>query len=159
LEKMRKTAPPVLPSALQKQLGSVKTPAWQVPAGWNSLPPTPMRRGNFTIPGEGGTSASVTVTHLPANSGALDANIRLWGGQVGLSPEDLSKNQPPVQQMEIGGAKANYVVLRGSEKSVAIAVVGKPNGTGTWFFKMLGDNSVMEKQRVAFEGFLDSVKF
>ena len=54
----------------KKQLGSVKTPAWEVPEGWKVLPSTPMRRGNFSIQGEGGGSAEVSVIRLPANAGS-----------------------------------------------------------------------------------------
>jgi hypothetical protein len=157
LEKMRKTPPPNLPAALRKQLGSAKTPAWQVPAGWKTLPSTPMRRGNFTISGDGGKTAAVTVIRLPSNSGSLDANITRWAGQVGLTPEKLNEDQPPVQQIEISGAKANYVVLRGPEKSTAVAVVTQDGGT--WFFKLNGNNVLVESQRIAFEGFLKTVKF
>ena len=157
LEKMRKTPPPNLPAALRKQLGSAKTPAWQVPAGWKTLPSTPMRRGNFTISGDDGKTAAVTVIRLPSNSGSLDANITRWAGQVGLTSEKLNQDQPPVQQIEISGAKANYVVLRGPEKSTAVAVVTQDGGT--WFFKLNGDNVLVESQRVAFEGFLKTVKF
>ena len=53
LEKMRNTPPPSIPTQIQKQLASVKTPAWEVPEGWKVLPSTPMRRGNFSIQGEG----------------------------------------------------------------------------------------------------------
>ena len=116
-----------------------------------------MRRGNFTISGDDGKTAAVTVIRLPSNSGSLDANITRWAGEVGLTPEKLNQDQPPVQQIEISGSKANYVVLRGPEKSTAVAVVTQDGGT--WFFKLNGDNVLVESQRVAFEGFLKTVKF
>jgi len=157
LEKMRNTPPPSIPSQIQKQLGSVKTPAWEVPEGWKVLPSTPMRRGNFSIQGEGGGSAEVSVIRLPANAGDLQSNITRWGRQVGISQENLSKDQPPVQQLEVGGSKATYVVLRGPERSTCVAIVRQ--GEGTWFFKLSGKNSLVEANRTAFEGFLQTVKF
>jgi len=157
LERMKKTPPPAIPDQLQGQLGSAKTPAWEVPGAWKPLPVTPMRRGNFSIAGEDGQAAEVTVIRLPANAGSLDANITRWGRQIGLSQEDLDKNQTPVQQLEVGGSKATYVVLRGPERSTAVATV--LHAGGTWFFKFSGHNSVVESQRAAFEGFLASVKF
>ena len=90
-----------------------------------------MRRGNFSIQGEGGGSAEVSVIRLPANAGDLQSNITRWGRQVGISQENLSKNQPPVQQLEVGGSKATYVVLRGPERSTCVAIVRQ--GEGTWF--------------------------
>lgn len=157
LEKMKKTPPPNIPAQLQKRLGSVKTPAWKVPDGWKTLSSTPTRRGNFTIAGEDGKAAVVRVVRLPANLGSLDANITNWGSEIGLRQEELNKNQPPVQQMVVGGVKTTYVVLRGPEKSTAVAIVRQ--GGGTWYFKLTGDNPVVEKQRDAFEGFLKTVKF
>ena len=57
----------------------------------------------------------------------------------------------------MGGAKATYVVLRGPERSTAVAIVRQ--GEGTWFFKLTGANTLVEVQRAAFEGFLQTVKF
>ena len=59
---------------------------WKTPDGWTEVAPGEMRVASFTIQGQNGKLADVSVVPLPGMPGTDDANVNRWRGQVGLSP-------------------------------------------------------------------------
>ena len=47
-----------------------------------------MRRGSFTIRGEGNATADLSIVALPGAAGGLVENLNRWRGQVGLASLD-----------------------------------------------------------------------
>ncbi len=58
-------------------------PNWQVPAGWQSLPPAEFLVAKFLIQ-DGGAQAEVNVAEFGGEGGGLPANVNRWRGQLGL---------------------------------------------------------------------------
>ena len=63
--------------------------------------------------------------------------------------------------MEVAGQKNAYLAdLKGAhartQKSARMLAVGVPRGGETWFFKLLGDEAAVEKEKDAFVKFIAS---
>ena len=58
---------------------------WTAPANWTAKPASAMRKGSFSIKGDGG-EADLSITAFPGSTGGLLANLNRWRGQLGLAP-------------------------------------------------------------------------
>jgi hypothetical protein len=134
---------------------------WTVPDGWQPQPATEMRQGSFLVAGAGGASADVSVVSFPGTGGDDLANINRWRDQLKLAP--VSAADMPAQVQGVTGAAGQFVFadLAGpaTEKG-AVRILGawlrQPDRV--WFFKMMGPTDLVESQREAFTGFLQSVR-
>ena len=134
----------------------VSGPKWTVPAGWEALPPTSMRKGNFVIAGDGDSKAEVTVIPLNVGSGSMEANIGRWAGQVGISADELKANPPKPQEFQILGQSGWYVPIEGKEQAIHMGMVD--HAGQTWYFKLKGPKAIVSSQKEAFQTFLKSVQ-
>ena len=58
--------------------------AWNLPEGWENLPPTQFRTANFGIDGD--PELECYLTELGGDGGGLLANVNRWRGQMSLAP-------------------------------------------------------------------------
>lgn len=144
-------------------------PKFSQPAGWQSLPGSGFSRASFAI-GEEKQGARFTLSDFPTGGGLQIAevlpNVNRWRGEVGLPPiteAELSKSTEP---LVIGGVKGTYIrAVAGADEpepskgglSTLAAMVTR--GERVWFFKLIGERSVVEAQEAAFKGLLKSVEF
>ena len=145
----------VLPG-MQEAANSAPELSYKVPEGWQELEPSGIRKGNFKISSNSET-AEVTILTFPGDVGGTLANINRWRGQIGLSPvasEDIGEFS---ESCEIARHKGLYVRLKGETQSVLGAIL--PVHGNTWFFKMLGDTSVVLANETSMKQFLNSVQF
>ena len=164
--------PPEILEKIKNRNASIQTPAqgpaatsvstndgprWTVPAGWQTLPPTSMRKGNFVLSGEGDTKGEVTVIPLNAGSGSMEANVTRWAGQVGITPEELKDNPPQPEEFQISGLPGWYIPIDGKEQSIHMGLVDHEGQT--WFFKLKGPVGLVASQKEPFRSFLKSVQF
>ena len=144
---------------------SVATPrlSWVKPEGWNEGAAGQMRAASFSVKGDDGKQADVSVIPLPGAAGGDLANVNRWRGQVGLgslSADDLAKT---AEAVEIAGQSAQLYDLAGTasgtgEPTRILGVIQMRDGMA-WFFKMTGHDPLVAKQKPAFVAFLKSVKF
>ena len=59
---------------------------WTAPTTWKAKPASAMRKGSFTIPGNGGAEAELSITAFPGDVGGELANVNRWRGQISLPP-------------------------------------------------------------------------
>ncbi len=121
-----------------------------------------MSLANFSITGQDGLRAQVSVTPLQGLAGKEIPIVNMWRHQVGLPEltEDEVKQQ--LQEVDIAG-----------ERGKMFEVIGNPEGTNSpmrivtamvhradasWFYKLQGDADLVEAQKPAFVSFLKSVK-
>ena len=136
---------------------------WKLPAGWEELPPSEIRVGNFQVSGADGAKAQITIIPLPGAAGRELDNVNRWRGQVGLGPvaqEELAGQSTPV---EVGGQPARLYDLAGTppeekEKGRILAVIFQ-RGDLSWFFKMTGPDALVQQQKTAFTVFLKTISF
>src|SRR5208283_3168699 len=134
---------------------------WTVPGGWQPQPATAMRQGSFLVAGADGASADVSVVSFPGTGGDDLANINRWRDQLKLAPVSAADMDAQVQS--VAGAAGQFVFadLAGpaAEKG-AVRILGawlrQPDRV--WFFKMMGPSDLVEAQRDAFIGFLQSAR-
>ena len=143
-----------LPAASSTESGEKLPVTWTVPENWKTLPATGMRLAGFEILTEG-KKATVSVVALEGEAGGLLANVNRWRGQIGLSPISESELSSAMK-ITLNGKRFVWVDLSGSQRILSAIL---SDGTKTWFFKMMGDTTVIESQIDAFKTFLASVKF
>lgn len=133
---------------------------YTTPAGWTDTGP---RGGmipvlaSFQI-SETDKRAEVTVLPLMGSTGGMLDNVNRWREQVSLprlSADEFAKMDIPA--LKVGGSDAKLIDITGPRQRMLLALVTR--GKRTWYFKMLGSAELVEKQKAAFESFLQSVKF
>lgn len=132
---------------------------WTAPSDWRQKPPSPMRKGSYTVPGDGGAEADLSVTAFPGDVGGELANVNRWRGQLQLPPITDADLPGTLQRIEHNGLRFAVVDIPGSaEPAQRILGASVPFGDATWFFKLTGPSAVVEKARPAFLSFLETVK-
>lgn len=134
-------------------------PAWTVPTHWKALAPGAMQAAKFSV-GEG--KAEITAVFLGGMGGALKANLDRWRGQLSLSPAADNEVDQQAQPFAALGPGARIVELSGTDKTKSIPadmiVLVVPSGAGTWFYKLMGEKSVVAKEKDALVAFVKSAK-
>ena len=131
---------------------------WTVPAGWTSKPGSAMRKATFSVPGDNGADAELSVTAFPGDVGGELANLNRWRGQVQLPPLTDAAGSPDLTRFEQGGLKFTVADFSSTPPVPPQRMLGAivPVGDATWFFKLTGP--VTDKQKTAFLAFLKTVK-
>lgn len=135
-------------------------PNFTIPENWKSKPPGPMITSAYNVEAEGG-AAEVTISKFPGDVGGMVANIQRWRGQLGLNPGSAEEARKSAEMLEIDGKKDAYMVdLSGtnvrSGKTARMISVGVPYQGETWFFKLMGDDAVVAKEKDKFVQFVKS---
>ena len=154
------SAPKEKPAAVSAETAPAEKTLWKTPAGWQQLPSTEIRLGNFMVKDAAGKKAEIVVTSFPGNVGTELDNVNRWRNQLGLDP--VSPELIKAESVEIGGASGKLYDFTGpsaDKTAQRMTVASLARNGATWFFKMLGDESVVETQRNAFHEFLKSVTF
>jgi hypothetical protein len=156
---MPATMPDGLPVPDNSGLPKLK---YTLPDGWQEKPLTQLRVASFEI-SDNGKSADVSVIPLGSMSGGDTANINRWRGQVGQSQLADADSQKLAEPVTIGDQPASLYDLAGTAPGSGDAqrIIGVILHTdnSTWYFKMMGDDALVEKNKAAFIAFLKSVEF
>jgi hypothetical protein len=156
---MPSTMPDGLPAPDNSGLPKLK---YTLPSGWKEKAPGQMRVASFDI-SEDGKSVDVSVIPLGAMSGGDTANVTRWLGQVGQPPVDDTGMKQLAEPVMVGNQAATLYDLAGTAPGSGDAerIIGAilHTDTATWYFKMMGDAVLAEKNKPAFITFLKSVEF
>lgn len=128
---------------------------FMLPAGWQDLGASGMRKANLLIADPSG-NIEVTALTFPGDVGGLAANINRWDGQVGLEAYPEADIETIAAEYTISNHKGRYVKLVGAEQSILAGIL--PFHGTTWFFKMKGPSEATLGQEENFKAFLDSVQ-
>ncbi len=130
---------------------------WKVPSGWQEQTPTEMRLGSFLIKGDNGKQADMSVVPLSGDAGGDLANINRWRGQISLAPieeQDLAKESKTISPAD---RRMLFVDFANQGKRLMAAIYHREGRT--WFFKMTGDDVLVENSKPAFMQFLRNLTF
>ena len=137
-------------------------PSWEIPAGWQEAPPSQMLLAKFVVGGKEG-QAEVTVSAFPGDTGGLLANVNRWRGQVGLGPVDEAGMEQQVTRLDVAGGDAMLVDMSGTSaktgKTARLIGIIWPREGQTWFYKLMGDPAVAEREKAAFVKFVQSARY
>jgi hypothetical protein len=140
--------------------GDASSPAWKVPAGWQEVQHSQMLREQYVISGQGGAKAEVNIT---VAGGDPLANINRWRNQLGLPPAGQGELAKLATPLDVQGGKAMLVDMTGTNAKTGqkARIVGAivPQGDQTWFYKLMGDEGVVEAEKAAFVQFVQTVKY
>ena len=133
--------------------------AWTAPAHWQPKAASAMRKGSYTVAGDAGAAADLSITAFPGETGGLAANLNRWRGQVGLQPLDAAQVTTAAETIEANGLKITLVHYAGAGTDAAglLGAVVPFNGQ-SWFFKLMGPDSLVAREEPAFRSFLTTVK-
>ena len=148
----------VLGCAEKKQIQVYTVPAESTPPeSWSLASPSSFEKARFTVSELQG-SANVSLTVLQGDGGGLLENVNRWRGQLGLGPLEEDKLEEFLEPMRSLGEEARMVDINGTsrrsqlEESLVGVIV--PQGELTWFYKLMGTPSVVEKSREEFLAYL-----
>ncbi len=137
-------------------------PTWTIPADWKEGPLAQFLVAKFIIQGTGDVTAAVNVSQLAGDGGGLLANINRWRAQLGQAPlteDDVAK----LPTINASGTQATLADITGtdprSNKPARLVGVVLPLGGQTWFYKLMGDASVVAQQQDALIKFVQSAKY
>ena len=135
-------------------------PSFKAPENWKTKPPGPMIASAYNVEDAGG-AAEVTISKFPGEVGGMVANVQRWRGQLGLSPGSAEEARNSAEMIEVAGKKDSYMVdLKGKNartgKDARMVAIGVPFQGETWFFKLMGDDAVVAKEKNKFIQFVKS---
>ena len=134
---------------------------WTAPAAWQAKALTTMRRGSFTVPGDGDTTADLSIIAFPGAAGGLVENLNRWRGQVGLASLDAAQltAQTTVVKTAAGleFTVADLAAEGNGPRQRLLGAIASYGGE-TWFFKLLGPDALVARTKPAFLAFLQTVK-
>lgn len=130
---------------------------WKAPSHWAKKTASSMRKATYAI-SEGDATADLAVTAFPGDVGGEVANVNRWRGQVGLQPVSEAEALSSVVRLEANGLKIGVVDIVDSSGSTRMLGAWVPFEGATWFFKLLGPDAVVAKEKPAFLEFLKTVK-
>lgn len=128
---------------------------WAKPNEWEEKPAGGMRYGSFLADGD----VDISVIFLEGMAGGDLANVNRWRQQIALEPwanEELESRLETIEN-QLGEAKiVDFYSEEGRQQRVVAAFM--PYKHGTWFFKMTGENTLVENQKNTFLQFVSSVQ-
>jgi len=133
-----------------------------VPASWTEVAHSPFLVAKFQATGEGGLKAEINVSTSVGDGGGLLPNVNRWRGQLSLGALDQAALEKIASSLELPAGKATVVDFTGEgaenqDKVRCIAVVVSRSGE-TWFYKLMGSESVVAREKDALLKFVRSVK-
>src|SRR4029077_1928402 len=114
------------------------------------------------VDGQGG-KASVTITTFPGSVGGTLANVNRWRNQLNLEPVEQSDLPKVTSSLDVLGGKAMLVDMIGTDRKtnqkarLMAAMVAKEGST--WFYKLLGDEQVVAREKEAFIKFVQTIRY
>ena len=159
-------AQPAPPRQLGSNMANTAVPTatgasliWTGPKHWNEKPASAMRKGTFSVPGEGGVEADLSITAFPGDVGGELANVNRWRSQIQLAPIAPAELSDAITRLDRNGLKIAIVDVGGAgsgDQRTLGAMI--PYQGATWFFKLTGPGNLLEKEKPAFLAFVDTVK-
>ena len=137
---------------LAKEKTTSKRLEWTTPEQWEEQPASGMRTASFLVEG-----VDISVIFLGGAAGGNLPNVNRWRDQISLPPwteGEFAENRLEID-IPLGPTTIMDFSNRESNQRIIAAIV--PFGSGTWFFKMMGNHDVMETQKPIFIKFLSTV--
>jgi hypothetical protein len=132
---------------------------WTAPAHWTAKPVGAMRKGSYAIKADG-AEADLSITAFPGDTGGLLANLNRWRGQITLPPLAANQLDASCEHLDIGALHVDVVDFAGTSNGTPTRIVGAvvPVSGETWFFKLMGPDALVAKEKPAFLEFLRTVR-
>jgi len=129
---------------------------WTAPTQWQNKGASGVRKATFVV----GDGAELAVTAFPGNVGGELANVNRWRGQLQVAPISDAELPGNVTRFDVGGLQVGVVDILGGTADKPARMLGAfvPSGGATWFFKLIGPDAIVAKEKPTFLAFLQSLK-
>ena len=138
-------------------------PTWQVPSGWQEVAGGDFLVAKFVVRGSDNAQATVNVSMSPGDGGGPLANLNRWRGQLGLAPVAEADLGQQFQPLEVSGNKVMLADITGTDpktgQATRLLAAIVPQTGRTWFYKLMGNESVVQREKDAFTQFVQTVKY
>lgn len=137
--------------------GGGPVPTWSPPDGWAPVSPAPGHTAGFLLTGPRQTTGAAAVAALKIINANHPGHVNRWRREAGLPairPDNLAS---VTETVFINGLPLSKVHVAGPRHS-RIAV-WTPRGDVLWVFSIGGPAALVEAQRPAFAGWIQSVRF
>ena len=143
--------------SIPKERETSNSPRWQAPESWEEGKSSAMRLGSYSVKDDNGSVLDVSVTAFPGDSGGSLPNVNRWLGQIGLNPIEEAKLDQYVTDTTVDDLPAHLV--RADNGGKALRVLALTAKGKTWFFKLMGDTNLAEREQANFDKFIASISF
>lgn len=133
---------------------------WTAPETWKTKPASAMRKGSYAVPGEAGLEADMSITAFPGDVGGELANFNRWRNQLELPPLNEAEMAEVVTRLDQNGltfAVVEFVNHKGAKPQRIVGAL-VPYAGATWFFKLMGPEALVAREKPTFFAFLQTVK-
>jgi hypothetical protein len=161
--------PPIDAAALAAQASAPATassgakPEWKVPAGWQETAGGQFLVAKFNIAGPDNSTAAVNVSMSTGDGGGLVSNVNRWRRQLGLGELADAEIQKLVTAVDLSQGKGSVVDMTGTDAKTGqkTRVIGGmvPRQGQTWFYKLMGPEQLVEREKASFLNFLQTTKY
>jgi hypothetical protein len=138
-------------------------PTWQVPSGWQEAAAGQFLVAKFLISGAGNAQAAVNVSMSAGDGGGIAANVNRWRAQLGLSPIPAADLPKQLQSLALSDGKATVVDMAGtdarSRQPARLLAAIVPHADQTWFYKLMGNEQLVEREKAAFTKFVQTARY
>jgi hypothetical protein len=133
---------------------------WKLPVGWSETGPGQMSMASFAIKSDIG-QAGATITPLPNMGGQEAMIVNMWRQQAGAPDLPPAEAEAALTPIAMAGGTGKFFEINSERngKKSRIVTAMLTRGQNTWFFKLAGDDAVVEAQKPAFLEFLKSIEF
>jgi len=134
---------------------------WKLPEGWKQVE-SRIGLATFSITGRDGAEAQVNVTPLPPMGGREALIINMWRTQVGLGEISEAEAMKQMTDVQVGTEPgrmfdiANKPADGAAAQRIVTAMVHRPDGS--WFYKLAGDDALVQAEKPRFIEFLKSIR-
>ncbi|MGD1086159.1 MAG: hypothetical protein ABSA47_15600 [Verrucomicrobiota bacterium] len=155
--------PPAMPEmAATPASGPDSAPKWEVPSNWTETPAGPMVVKSFSVSGDAGQKANVSISVFGGGAGGILANVNRWRGQINLPAIEEAALPASTEPLDVAGVKATLVDFTGADKAgqpsrLLAAIVA--HGDETWFYKLTGDGPLVGREKANFVKLVQSVHY
>ena len=108
-------------------------------------------------------SGREVLTYASGDGGGWLGNVNRWRQQLGLSELPETELKTATTPLETPAGNANVVQLSGTDartgKKAGLVGAMVPKGSQTWFYKLMGDEAVVAREKEAFTRFIKSAKY
>jgi hypothetical protein len=157
---------PPLARTDQGSVGSANAegkPVWQVPAGWRETNAGPVLTAKFLISAPDNSQAAVNISAAAGDGGGVVGNVNRWRRQLGLNDLGETEVNQLIAPLDAGSAKGMLIDMNGADprtgdKSRLVAVI-VPRGAQTWFYKLMGPVTLVEREKDGFIKFVQTAQY
>lgn len=139
---------------------------WDLPSGWEEVPPDRLRMASFKIAGADGGKAEMAIIPLPGVTNQIELeSVNLWREDLQLAPLPQEGLASQASEVSFGGLPARWYDMSSATNRTGekfrrrtIGVILE-RGNALWFAKMTGDEPVVAQEAAKLRTFLERLTF